>query len=259
MKQVNILNITLDNFSMQELLEKLKLGGVVYTPNIDHIMKLQKDETFRRVYQEADYRVCDSQLLMFASRFLGQPIKEKISGSDLFPAFYSHYKDDPNVKIFLLGGQEGSAAKALTKINRKVGREIVVGCYCPPFGFEHNLRECQKIVNLIDQSGATVLAIGVGAPKQEKWISQYKYLLPKITTFFAIGATIEFEAEYRRRAPQWISQAGLEWLYRLLQEPKRLWRRYLIDDTAFFILILLQKLGLYPTEPKFSSRKINLS
>ena len=245
MKSVNILNVSIDNLSLLELLKKLKVGGVVFTPNIDHIMKLQKDPSFYHIYHQADYRVCDSQLLMMAARFLGQPIKEKISGSDLFPAFYRHYQHDEEVKIFLLGGAKGTAELARQNINAKVGREIIIDSYCPPFGFEKDEAECAKILKLINNSGATVLAVGVGAPKQEKWINKYKSCLDNIKTFLAIGATIEFEAEYRTRAPKWISQAGLEWFYRLIQEPKRLWKRYLLEDIPFFFLILKQKLNLH--------------
>ena len=246
MKEVNILSVSIDNFSMSEILERLRFGGVVFTLNVDQLIKLQKDKDFYRIYNTADYRVCDSQLLILAAKFLGQPLREKISGSDLFPAFYWYYRHDHNIKIFLLGGPKGVADIARRKINNKVGREVVIESYSPPFGFEKDHRECQKIVDLINNSGATVLAVGLGAPKQEKWIYQYKDKLTNIKTFFAIGATIEFEAGHRQRAPKWMSMAGLEWLFRLLSEPKRLWRRYLIEDLPFFFLILRQKLNFYP-------------
>lgn len=243
-KRINILDIPIDNISAIDLLEQLRDGGVVFTPNVDHLVKLQKDQEFYRVYQDADYRVCDSQLIIYASHFLGQPIKEKVSGSDLFPAFYYRYSSDKSVKIFLLGGLEGVATKARRRINAKVGRNMVIGSYSPPLGFENNPVECQKIIDIINTSGATVLAVGVGAPKQEKWIGKYRSSLPKITTFFAIGATIDFEAGNLQRAPAWMSSAGLEWLYRLVLEPGRLWRRYLVEDLGFFALILRQKLDL---------------
>ncbi|MGF1539408.1 MAG: WecB/TagA/CpsF family glycosyltransferase [Pleurocapsa sp.] len=256
MRQINILDVLIDNLSMSELLDKLKYGGVVYTPNVDHLIKLQKDREFRRVYNEADYRVCDSQLLMFASRFLNQPLKEKLSGSDLFPAFYQHYRHDPSVKIFILGGLEGVAERARHNINEKVGREMVVASYSPPFGFEADEAECAKIIELINNSGANVLAVGLGAPKQEKWIAKYKHQLTEIKTFLAIGATIDFEAGNLTRSPQWMSAVGLEWLYRLVSEPKRLWRRYLIEDIAFFGLVLRQKLKL--ESQSFRSRQKNI-
>ena len=243
-KRINILDIQIDNISMNELLERLEAGGVVFTPNVDHLVKLQKDCEFHRVYQEADYRVCDSQLIMYASRFLGQPIEEKISGSDLFPAFYQRYAKDESVKIFLLGGLTGVAEKARQNINNRVGRNIIVETYCPPFGFEKSPHECKKIIDLVNNSGATVLAVGVGAPKQEKWIFRYRSYLPSIKTFMAIGATIDFEAGNLQRAPAWMSSIGLEWLYRLMKEPGRLWKRYLIEDVAFFVLVLRQKLNI---------------
>ena len=242
--RVNILNVPIDNISMYELLDRLKHGGVVYTPNVDHLVKLQKDREFHRVYQEADYRVCDSQLIMYASRFLGQPIREKVSGSDLFPAFYQRYSRDENVKIFLLGGLKGVGEQARHNINTKVNRNMVVDSYSPPFGFEKDPVECQKIIDRINSSGATVLAMGVGAPKQEKWICQYRARLIFIRTFMAIGATIDFEAGNLHRAPAWMSSVGLEWLYRLVLEPGRLWKRYLVEDVAFFVLIFRQKFNL---------------
>ncbi len=245
MERINILNVPIDNCSMKELIEKLKVGGVVFTPNVDHLVKLQKDKEFYHVYQQADYRVCDSQLLFLASRFLGKPLVEKISGSDLFPAFCQYCSEDKNIKIFLLGGLNNVAEKARQNINIKTRREIVVGSYSPPFGFESDEAECQKIIAAIERSGANVLAVGLGAPKQEKWIYQHKSQLKNIKTFFAIGATLDFEAGNLKRAPKWISLAGLEWFYRLLLEPKRLWRRYLLEDTTFFLLILRQKIKSY--------------
>lgn len=244
MKRIKILNVTVDNLSLKELLAQLT-EGVVFTPNVDHIVKLQKDREFFRIYQKADYRLCDSKILIYASRFLGTPVREKISGSDLFPAFYTYHKNNENIKIFLLGAGKGVAKKAQDLINAKVGRNIIVDSYSPTFGFEKNEKECQEIVEMIKRSGATVLAIGVGAPKQEKWIYKYRDKLSNIKIFLAIGATIDFEANNVKRAPQWMSDVGLEWLYRLTSEPKRLWKRYLVEDLLFFWLILKQKLNFY--------------
>jgi len=253
-KRVNILDISVDNISMQELLEKLKFGGVVFTPNVDHLVKLQKDKDFYLAYQQADYCVCDSQLVMYAARFLGKPLKEKVSGSDLFPAFYRKYASDRKVKIFLLGGMEGVAKTARYNINYKVGRDIVIETYSPPFGFENDPTECRKITDRINRSGANVLAVGLGAPKQEKWICQYRSDMTQITTFLAIGATIDFEAGNIQRAPAWMSTAGLEWLYRLTKEPGRLWKRYLVEDLGFFVLVMRQKFNLNPRK-RFTQEK----
>jgi len=245
---VGILNVPIDNLSIRELLEQLD-RGVVLTPNVDHLMKLQKDPDFYETYTQADYKVCDSQILMYASRFLGAPLKEKISGSDFFPIFCEYHRDNPAITIFLLGGAEGVAEQARQRINQKSGREIIIASHSPSFGFEKNEPECLAIVDLINQSQATVLAVGVGAPKQEKWIYKYKDRLTHAKIFLAVGATIDFEAGILDRAPQWMSRLGIEWLFRITRDPKRLWKRYLVEDLPFFWLLLKQKLGLYKAPP----------
>lgn len=243
-QKVNLLNVEIDNLVTTEVLKNLQ-SGIVFTPNVDHLMKLQNDPEFVQAYNEADYKLCDSQILMYASRFLGQPIKEKISGSDFFPAFYNFHKHNEEIKIFLLGAAPGVATKAQEKINAKVRRNIIVDSYSPPFGFEKDEAECRKIVEIINRSEATVLAVGLGAPKQEKWICKYRKQLSNIQIFLAIGATIDFEADNLQRAPKYISELGFEWLYRMASEPKRLWKRYLIEGLPFFWLILQQKFNVY--------------
>jgi N-acetylglucosaminyldiphosphoundecaprenol N-acetyl-beta-D-mannosaminyltransferase len=243
-RRVQLLNIEFDNFTTTELLYHLR-RGVVFTPNVDHLIKLQKDEEFFKAYTSADYRVCDSQVLIYASHFLGTPFKEKISGSDLFPTFCDFHRHNSDIRIFLLGGREGVAERAKTNINRRIGRDIVVGAHSPSFSFATDEGESQQIIKMIQASKATVLAVGVGAPKQEKWIYRCKDKLKGVDIFMAIGATIDFEAGVVKRAPKWVSSSGLEWLYRLLHEPSRLWKRYLVDDLAFLRLIISQKLGLY--------------
>jgi exopolysaccharide biosynthesis WecB/TagA/CpsF family protein len=244
MSSIKLLNIEINNLTMTELLSELK-QGVVFTPNVDHLVRLQKDREFCIAYNAADYRTCDSKIVYYISRLLGSPIREKVSGSDLFPAFYWYHRNNKDIKIFLLGAAEGIAANAQKRINAKVGREIVVGVHSPSFGFEKDEAECQRLVDIVNQSDATVLAVGVGSPKQEKFIHKYRDQFKQIKIFMAIGATIDFEAGNVSRAPQWISEMGLEWLHRLLAEPRRLWRRYLIEGPTFFWYALLQFLTLY--------------
>lgn len=250
-EKVNLLNINIDNLLTLDILDNLQ-SGVVFTPNVDHLMKLQNDPEFLQAYSIADYKLCDSQILIYASKFLGNPIKEKISGSDFFPAFYKYHRKNENIKIFLLGAAKGVAAKAQDKINSRIGRNIIVGSHSPSFGFEQDEQKCRNIIDFINKSGATVLAVGLGAPKQEKWIYKYRHELPNIKIFLAIGATLDFEAGNISRAPKVISEMGLEWLYRMFAEPKRLWKRYLIEDLPFFWLILRQKLNLYPIQTRTS-------
>ena len=239
-----ILNIDFNNISKQELLEKLTRGFLV-TPNVDHLVKLQKDKEFYNVYQSADWVICDSKIVGLALRFLRSPIKEVIPGSSFFPAFCEFHKNNENVRIFLLGAAEGVALKARENINKKIGREIVVGAHSPSYGFEKNLKECNEIIDIINSTDATVLLVGVGAPKQEKWIYHNRNKLNKIKLFLPLGATIDFEAGKIKRAPMFFQRFALEWLYRIYCEPKRMFKRYFCDDLSFFVYLFKDFFRMY--------------
>ncbi|MDV3349967.1 glycosyltransferase [Leptolyngbyaceae cyanobacterium CCMR0082] len=240
-ERVEILGVEIDNISQRQFLAELT-RGVIFTPNVDHLMKLQDDAEFQEAYRQADYKVCDSQILMYASKLLGKPLKEKISGSDLLPLFCDYHRNNPGITIFFLGGAKGVAKQAQVNINARFGRDMVIAAHSPSFGFEKDEAECQSIIDIINASEATVLAVGVGAPKQELWIAKYRSHMPKVKIFMAVGAALDFEAGNKPRAPQLWSSLGIEWLYRLMSEPKRLWKRYLLDDLPFFKLLLKQKL-----------------
>lgn len=242
--KVVFLNMAVENISLADLLMNLKTG-VLHTLNIDHLMKLQYDSEFLEAYKSAEYKVCDSQILVNISRFFGTPLKERISGSDFLPNFYDYHSHNSNTTIFLLGGLGKTAEKARDNINRKVGRNMVIGAHSPSLGFEKNHQECLNIVAKINACKPTVLVIGVGAPKQEKWLYRYRSLLPSVKIFLAVGAAIDFEAGVQKRAPRWVSNLGFEWLHRLLYDPNRLWKRYLVDDLSCLSLIIRQKMGLY--------------
>lgn len=244
MNSIRILNINILSITQDELLKNLK-KGVLITPNIDHLVKLQKDKEFYDVYQQAEWVVCDSKILYLLSKLLKHPLPQAIPGSSFFTAFYQYHKNDPNCKIFLLGAKEGVAAKAMEEINKSVGRNIVVGAHSPSYGFEKNEEECRKLVDIVNQSGANVLLVGVGAPKQEKWIAKYRSQMPGVDIFMGLGATIDFEAKTLKRAPVFWQKIGMEWLYRCLKEPRRLFKRYFVDDMTFFYYFAKQLLGLY--------------
>ena len=173
MEKVKILNVDVQNTTRQELLENLH-EGVLVTPNLDHLVKLQKDREFYDVYKKAEWVVCDSKILCLCSKLLKKPLKEAIPGSSFFTSFYMYHKDDADCRIFLLGAKEGIAQKAMEQINERVGRKMVVGAHSPSFGFEKNEEECEQLCHIVNESGANVVLVGVGAPKQEKWIMKYK-------------------------------------------------------------------------------------
>ena len=244
MKTTRILNIDILSLTQQDLLGQLN-KGVLVTPNVDHLVKLQSDKEFYEVYQQAEWVVCDSKILYLLSKLLKHTLPEAIPGSSFFTSYYMYHKNDPNCRIFLLGAREGIAKKAMERINKKVGREIVIGAYSPSFGFEKSKDECSKLVEIVNQSGANVLLVGVGAPKQEKWIMKYRQQMPGVKLFMALGATIDFEAGTLQRAPLMWQKIGMEWLYRVIKEPKRLFKRYFVDDMQFFYFFAKQLLGIY--------------
>lgn len=243
-KRVKILNAQIDNITQDELLAQMK-KGVLVTPNVDQIVKMQSDRDFYDIVRKAEWVVCDSKILYLCSRMMKEPLPEAIPGSSLFPAFYKYHKHDEWCRIFLLGAMDGVAVKAREIINRKVGREIVVGAYSPSYGFEKKSEENDRIIQMINSSGATVVLVGVGCPKQEKWIDLHKEKMPGVDLWMALGATIDFEAGNVKRAPQIWQKLALEWFYRFLQEPKRMYKRYFVDDPKFFWLLFKQMLGIY--------------
>lgn len=242
--KVKILNIGLQDISEQEMLQRLR-RGVLITPNVDQMVKLQKDRAFYEIVKKAEWVVCDSKILLICSKLLGTPLKESIPGSSFFQHYYMHHKNDESCKIFLLGAMDGVAVKAMENINRKVGRNIVVGAYSPSYGFEKKEDENEAIYRMINKSGANVVVVGVGCPKQEKWIDAHKAQMPGVELWMALGATIDFEAGNVRRAPKWMQKLALEWFYRFLMEPKRMFKRYFIDDMKFFWYLGKQILGIY--------------
>ena len=177
--------------------------------------------------------------LIWISKLIKNPIKEKVSGSDLFPEVCKSAADK-GYKVFLLGAAEGVAAKAAENLKEKYKGLNVVGTYSPSYGFEKKEDEIQEIIKMINEVKPDILAVGLGAPKQEKFLYNYRKQL-NVPVALAIGASIDFEAGNIDRAPEWMQNSGLEWFYRLCKEPKRMFKRYLIDDMKIFKLIFKYK------------------
>jgi N-acetylglucosaminyldiphosphoundecaprenol N-acetyl-beta-D-mannosaminyltransferase len=243
-QKVRLLNVDVDNITMDELVEAFR-EGVMLTLHVDSIMKLQKDREYYDLLPKFDAITCDSQILVTAARILGTPFKERVSGSDYFPHFYTRYKDDPSVRVFICGGAPGVAEIARRNVNAKVGREMIVGANSPSRDFERRPDEIECIIGEINTSGATVLLVGLGGGRQEKFIFKYRERLPGIKLFLPLGGTIDYEAEGLKRPPSWVTNAGLEWLYRLMREPRQRWRRYVVHQPPFLYLFARQLLGIY--------------
>ena len=238
-----ILNVWVDNLSMKQLMATLD-EGVVFTLNPDHLYHLQRNRDFYEAYRQADFITSDSKYVYWGLGWIGRRIQEKVSGSDIVPAYCAYHRDNPAVRVFMLGAAPGVAQKALEVVNAREGREVVVGAHSPSMNFVNDERETAEVIRIINDSRATCLIIGLGAPKQEIWITRYRSAMPNVKVYMGVGATIDYEAGAVSRAPRWMTRNGLEWLYRIATEPRRYWRRY-GRDMEYFWLLLLDGLGLY--------------
>lgn len=245
MTRMKFLNIEIDNLSMNESIDCIdgfiqnKTPSYVVTPNVDHIVKLEKDKEFLEVYDNADLILTDGMPLIWISKLLKMPIKEKVSGSDLFPKV-CELANEKRYSIFLLGAAEGVALKAAENLKDKYKNLKIAGTYSPSYGFEKKDDEIKEIINKVNIAKPDILAVGLGAPKQEKFIYKYKDKL-NVPVSLAIGASIDFEAGNLERAPIWMQRSGLEWLYRLCKEPKRLFKRYIVDDMKIIGIFIKYK------------------
>jgi len=241
--RIRILNAELDNVTMDELLARRE--GTILTLHVDMIAKLQKDRELYDLVRRFDVVTCDSQILMFAAKLLGTPFKERVSGSRYFPLFYERYRADPSVTIFLCGAMGNIAERAMQKINAKAGRRMVVGAYGPPPSYENDPGEVARILRMINESQANVLLVGLGVPKQERFIFKYRDQLPHVKLFLPLGGTIDYEAGDVKLPPEWVTDMRLEWLLRLVREPRRRWRRYLVQQPPVLYHLLRQATGTY--------------
>lgn len=245
MGRIKFLNTSVDNITMEEAVQRIdelisqRNSSYVVTPNLDHIVIMEKDKEFHEIYNNADLVVTDGKPLIWISKLLGTPIKEKISGSDLFPKMCSMCANR-GYSIFILGAAEGVAEKAAKNLKASYSELNIVGTYSPPIGFENNEIELKKIASLIEQTRPDVLAVSLGSPKGEKFI--YRHLKEyNIPLSISIGATIDFEAGNVKRAPKWMADHGFEWLYRITQDPKRLIKRYWNDAVKIIPIIIKYK------------------
>jgi len=249
-KKCRILNAWVDDLTVEQVVDRLD-QGILWTLNPDHLFHLQRNRAFLEAYRQAAIVSSDSKYVYWGLGFLGRPIKQKSSGSDIVPAYWRHHAKNPAVSIFLLGAKPGVAQMARERINRLAGRDIVVGALGPSFNFVNDERETAEAIEQINASGATCLIVGLGAPKQEIWINRNRSRMPGVKVYMGVGATIDYEAEAVRRAPAWMTRNGLEWVYRMATEPRRYWRRY-TRTLEFFWLVLLDRFGLY-RPPSFTS------
>ena len=237
---LELIGLNFDNLSFNEALDKItflidsKKKTVVFTPNVDHIVKINRNQKFKNIYDKVDLILNDSQVLYFASKILDKPLKGKISGSDLLPALCK-VAAQKGYRIFFLGGNNNSSYHAAEKLRETYKSVQIVGTLSPEFGFENDISEINRVIDEINEAQPEILFIGLGTPKQEILINEYRDRI-NATLIIGVGASFEFSSGIIRRSPKWMQDFALEWLYRFIKEPKRLWKRYLFSNTLFIML-----------------------
>lgn len=240
--RIPFLNTYVDNLTASEAkdcVEQLvNAEGYHYvvTPNSDIVVKMQDDAELKKICEKADLILTDGQIIVKLSRKTKHPIKERVCMTD-FVWEVCDLASKKGYKVFLFGGKEDVLEKATTRIRQKYPRLKIVDSYSPPFGFETDVKRLAIANERIKKSKADILIVFLGCPKQEKFIAENKdeYCVPVSIT---MGGCVDFIAGKVKRAPLWMQENGFEWFYRFLQEPKRMFKRYFIDDMRIFWLAI---------------------
>ena len=210
--------------------------GYVVPVNVDVVVRYRQDAAFRVACERAALRVADGMPVVWATRLLGRPLRARVTGADLLPALCRSAAARGHT-VFLLGGRPGVAHMAAGRLADRFPGLQVAGAYSPPDSFEPEGEAAEAAVLAVNAVKPSLLFVALGSPKQELWVHRHWDRLDTIVAV-CVGAAIDFAAGTRARAPDWMQQAGLEWLWRLAREPGRLWRRYLVQDAAFLGIIL---------------------
>lgn len=243
--KINVGQIGISNVSLPEVIdifnncinnnEKMR---VCVTP-VNCIVWANRNSHLKHVYNSADITLCDGVPVLWGSKFLGTPLKQRVTGLDLFPAYIEEcYKR--GYSFFLLGAKQGVGLVLKEQLDKKFPGIKIAGVYSPPFADTFTRDENKKMITLINEASAHVLWVSLTAPKQDFWIAEN---LKDINVNIAIGVGGAFEvtAGLIKRAPVFMQRFGLEWLFRFIHEPKRLFKRYIVEAPAFIPIILKQK------------------
>jgi N-acetylglucosaminyldiphosphoundecaprenol N-acetyl-beta-D-mannosaminyltransferase len=212
------------------------IRGYVVTPNVDHLVRYHRDPAFRAAYSDALFCVADGMPIVWASRWLGRPLRGRVTGADLLPAVCV-MAASRGYSVFILGGGAGVAQRAAANLTARVPGLRVAGTHTPPQGFGADPVSVEAALDAVARARPDILFVGLGSPKQELWVHRYWDRLV-IRMAVCCGAAVDFAAGGQTRAPAWLQRAGLEWVWRLAREPRRLWRRYLVEDAAFLGIFL---------------------
>jgi N-acetylglucosaminyldiphosphoundecaprenol N-acetyl-beta-D-mannosaminyltransferase len=211
-------------------------GGWIVTPNLDILRQFTTAPESRRLILAASHRVADGQPIVWASRLVGRPVPGRVPGSDLVLSL-PEAAGRAGLSVLLLGGNPGVAAAAAARLKARCAGLDRVEFYCPPYGFEDDPEELTKIKNALRGARPALVLVGLGFPKQERLIGFLRSEMPK-AWFVGVGISLSFLAGDQPRAPAALQRLGLEWLHRLLREPRRLFRRYVMQGLPFGFRLL---------------------
>ena len=233
---VSILGVPFDHVTMPQAIAAIEdmIGAqrphYIATANVDFLVQSMEDADLRRILVEADMVLCDGTPLLWVSRWLGNPLPERVAGADLVPQLLG-VAAQKGYRIFFLGGKPEVAARAVQRLQEKYPNIEIAGHYSPPFAPLEKMDHAE-IGRRIREAAPDILLVSFGCPKAEKWISM-NYQSLGVPVSMGVGATIDFLAGQVKRAPVWMQRVGLEWVFRLLQEPARLGPRYGKDLRRF--------------------------
>ena len=212
----------------------------IVTANADFVVKAQKDREFREVLNSADMVVADGMSIVFASKFLGNPLAERVAGIDLALELCRRSAEKGH-RIFFLGAEESVGEKALKRLEAEYPGLNIAGYISPRFGGLSEKEE-KEISQKIRESSADILLTCLTAGMQEKWIKRNMEHMG-VPVCIGVGSFLDLVAGEFTRAPEWMRKAGLEWFFRIIQKPDKLFKRYIIDDSQFIFHVICQKMG----------------
>ncbi|MCD8106095.1 MAG: WecB/TagA/CpsF family glycosyltransferase [Lachnospiraceae bacterium] len=233
-RTIEFLGIRINNISSKEILDHVDECIERGTPcqivglNVDQAIRVIEDEYSHQIFDDAELVFTDGKPIIWMAKWLGTPIIEKVSGPDLM-LLLCERASQKGYKIFLLGAGLGIAEQAAKNLESMYPGLNCVGTYSPPFGFEKDAAEMKKINTMLKNSGADQLFVGMGSPKQDIFIYENKDIY-QIPVSYSMGAVIDFIGDGAKRAPKWMRDHGLEWFHRFIHNPKRLFKRYFVDD-----------------------------
>ena len=248
---INVLGARVHIVQIPEVLEILETwiekgvsGRHVVVTGMHGAMESNRDPDFRRIVNAADLFVADGISLVWIARLRGFRVKRRVSGADLMWEFFK-LAQERGYKSFFYGDTEETLTKLTLRLKQCFPELKIAGTYSPPFR-SLNAAESAEQVEMINNSGADVLWVGLGLPKQERWINEFKDSL-NVPVSIGVGAAFRFISGQTVRAPAWIGNSGFEWLWRLVHQPRQVWRRILVDGPRFLIYVALELLGLKKT------------